>query len=206
MARLPMFPLEGVLLPGQVLPLHVFEPRYRALVQRCLDGPPEFGVTLIERGREVGGGDLRSDAGTVAKIVEAAELRDGRWVLATVGVQRIRVQRWLADDPHPWAEVDDWPDPPPGANAKERHVEAISLLRKVLALQAECGKDVAPSTIELSDDPVAGSYQLAAIAPLGPFDRQGLLVSPTVDERLDAIVRLLEEQASVLRQLIVDGG
>ena len=60
MAVLPMFPLGTVLLPGAVLPLHVFEPRYRQLVQDCLAGEPEFGVVLIERGSEVGGGDQRA--------------------------------------------------------------------------------------------------------------------------------------------------
>ena len=66
-----MFPLGTVLLPGAYLSLHVFEPRYRALVQACLDGTPEFGVALIERGSEVGGGDARFDVGCVARIVEA---------------------------------------------------------------------------------------------------------------------------------------
>ena len=72
-----MFPLGGVLLPGAVLPLHVFEPRYRQLVVDCLaddDGDPEFGVTLIERGSEVGGGDQRTDVGVVARMVRVEAL------------------------------------------------------------------------------------------------------------------------------------
>ena len=76
---LPMFPLGSVLVPGAVLPLHVFEPRYRALVRSCLDsGEPEFGVVLIERGSEVGGGDVRFDVGTLARIVQAGRFDDGR--------------------------------------------------------------------------------------------------------------------------------
>ena len=67
--------------PARALPLHVFEPRYRALVEDCLAGEPEFGVVLIERGSEVGGGDTRFDVGTVARIVEAAEFPDGRYAL-----------------------------------------------------------------------------------------------------------------------------
>src|SRR5438552_13967117 len=105
-----MFPLGTVLFPFAPLPLHVFEPRHRALTRACLDGDREFGVVLIERGSEVGGNDVRTSVGTVATIVEAAELDDGCWVLGTVGGRRIRVRAWLPDEPYPRADVEDWPD------------------------------------------------------------------------------------------------
>src|SRR3546814_2588594 len=110
---MPMFPLGSVLFPSLVLPLHVFEPRYRALVRDVLDGDGEFGVCLIERGAEVGGGDVRTDIGTVARVHEARELPDGRWALVAVGERRIVVERWLPDDPYPRADVRDLPDPTP---------------------------------------------------------------------------------------------
>src|SRR3984885_12142090 len=78
---LPMFPLGTVLFPHAVIPLHVFEPRYRALMRHCLDADRRFGVVLIERGSEVGGGDQRASVGTQGVITRAAELPDGRWVL-----------------------------------------------------------------------------------------------------------------------------
>src|SRR3954454_16073722 len=111
-----MFPLGTVLLPGAFLPLHVFEERYRALVAACMAGTPEFGVALIERGSEVGGGDARFDTGCVARIIEARELPDGRFAVATVGDRRIRVRSWLPDDPYPRADIDEWPDPAPAAD------------------------------------------------------------------------------------------
>ena len=78
-----MFPLGTVLFPYATLPLHVFEPRYRVLVHDCLaSDAPEFGVVLIERGSEVGGGDVRFRTGTVARLVEAAEQRGVSPVLA----------------------------------------------------------------------------------------------------------------------------
>src|SRR6476659_11505422 len=104
---MPMFPLGTVLFPHALLPLHVFEPRYRLMTQRVLNGDGEFGVVLIERGSEVGGGDTRFGVGTVARVVRAHELPDGGYVLATVGTRRFRVARWLADDPYPRAEVTD---------------------------------------------------------------------------------------------------
>ena len=83
---LPMFPLGTVLVPAPPLPLHVFEPRYRALVDDCLDGDREFGVVLIERGSEVGGGDVRFDIGVHRASIEHAEQTpDGRWALVCDG-------------------------------------------------------------------------------------------------------------------------
>ena len=93
-----MFPLGSVLFPSLVLPLHVFEPRYRALITDVLAGDAEFGVCLIERGSEVGGDDVRLGVGTVAHVQEAAELPDGRWALIAVGTRRIVVDEWLPDD------------------------------------------------------------------------------------------------------------
>jgi len=107
-----MFPLGTVLLPFAHLPLHIFEPRYRALVKDCLAGDGEFGVVLIERGHEVGGGDVRFEVGTVARIVQTAELPDGRWLVDAVGTERFRVAEWLPEDPYPQAVVEPLDDEP----------------------------------------------------------------------------------------------
>ncbi|HKA85142.1 MAG TPA: LON peptidase substrate-binding domain-containing protein, partial [Acidimicrobiales bacterium] len=105
----PMFPLGTVLVPGMVLPLHVFEPRYRRMVNDSrTHHDSTFGVVLIERGSEVGGGDVRTDVGTLARILRAEELPDGRWILGALGIHRIRVDRWLPDDPYPRAEIHEW--------------------------------------------------------------------------------------------------
>src|ERR1700677_1959117 len=103
--RLPMFPLSAVLFPHARMPLHVFEPRYRQLMQDCLAGDARFGIVLIARGSEVGGGDERSALGTRGVITEAAELPDGRWVLEVEGEALIQVEEWLPDDPYPVALV-----------------------------------------------------------------------------------------------------
>lgn len=200
-----MFPLGTVLVPSLALPLHVFEPRYRALVRDCLAGDREFGVVLIERGSEVGGDDTRSDVGTVAHITEAAELPDGRFAVGAVGVRRLRVRAWLADDPYPRADVEDWPDPDPAPGCAAHVETTVVELRRVLALSAELGDAAAPATIELSDDPVLAGYQATAIAPIGPFDQQRLLRATTPEARLDDLDALLADLVEVL-QLRLDGG
>src|SRR5438309_1339433 len=175
-APLPMFPLGTVLFPGVGLPLHVFEPRYRVLTRHCLDGDGRFGVVLIERGSEVGGGDVRHSVGTSARIVEAAELPDGRWVLMAVGTQRLRVTRWLPEDPYPRAEVVFLEEvATPAAEATDERAKVERLLRRALALKAELGEPAPPATVDLDPDPSAAAFEAAALAPIGPFDAQRLL-------------------------------
>ena len=195
-----MFPLQSVLFPSAVLPLHVFEPRYRELTRHALDGDREFGVTLIERGSEVGGGDARFAIGTRAHIVEAAELPDGRWALVAVGVRRISVVRWLPDAPFPQAEVDDLSEPAPGPDVGALRAEAERWLRRALALRAELGYPAAPATVELADDPVTAAFQIGALAPMGPADAQRVLQVANTDDRLRLLARLLEEETDVLEQ------
>lgn len=202
-----MFPLGTVLLPSVVLPLHVFEPRYRALVEACLadDAEPEFGVVLIERGSEVGGGDTRTMVGTVARILEAAQLPDGRWALGTVGTRRVRIGTWLDDAPYPRAEVEDWDDPDPEPGFPAELEACVALLRQVLARAAELGDDVMPATIELSPDPVLAGYQAVAVSPLGPADRQVLLAAPTPGQRVRTLHELLRDELDLLeRRLLLE--
>src|SRR5690606_24236226 len=127
-------------------------PRYRQMTVECIEREIEFGVVLIERGSEVGGGDLRTDIGTLARIVQAQPFPDGRWALAAVGTRRIVVREWLHDDPYPRAIVESFPDREPGPDIAARLDEVVPLLRTVLARKAELGERAAPATTELSDD------------------------------------------------------
>ena len=197
-----MFPLGTVLFPSAVLPLHVFEPRYQALVRHCLATEPEFGVVLIERGSEVGGGDVRSAVGTVARIVQLAELDGGRFALVAVGVRRMRVQAWLPDDPYPCADVDDWGDPAAPDGDDELHGlldRTVARLRRTLAFATEAGASVASATSEVSVDPIVGSYQAAALAPLGPADAYRLLAATDARERLTLLGTFLDDADEALR-------
>src|SRR5207247_826892 len=166
--------------------------------RHCLDTDGRFGVVLIERGSEVGGGDVRSSVGTVARIVEAAELPDGRWFLMVAGVERLQVERWLPDDPYPAAEVRVLADPPPGPEASDRRADVERLLRRVLALKTELGEPAPPATVELDADAAVAAYQAAALSTLGPFDAQRLLELPGPDERLETLATLLAEEVDVL--------
>jgi Lon protease-like protein len=126
-------------------------------------------------------------------------------VLATVGTRRIRVREWLPDDPFPRADVEEWHDDDAGPEAVERYAAAVSALRRVLALKAQLGEPAAEATIHLTDDPVLGSYQVAAVAPLGPMDQHALLAVEGPDERLTRVHALLEEEEDYLRRRLAMG-
>lgn len=202
--RLPMFPLERALVPCDRLPLHIFEPRYRAMVQDCLGGEAEFGVVLIERGREVGGGDARFSVGTLARIVDALELADGRWVLEAVGVSRLAVARWLDDEPYPCAEVTTLTDDDPAVDLEPLRAEVEQILRRVFALRAELGMP-APAKLALADEPVLASYHATIVSGLGPLDVQSILEAPGPEERLRLLVSLLDDHCELLSSQLSQG-
>ena len=200
---LPMFPLQTVLLPTAVLPLQIFEPRYRAMIRDVLDGDQCFGVALISRGREVGGGDERTGIGTVARVVGAQELPDGRWYVVALGTRRFRVRRWLPDDPYPVATIEDWDDDPtrPPATGEE-YAGLLSATRRLLALAAEAGEPAGEATMDFADDPGLGTFQVAASLPLGPFDRQKILGTDGSAQRCAALSALCAERTADLQALI----
>ena len=135
-----MFPLGSVLLPAMLLPLHIFEPRYQQMMADLVaaDGD-SFGVTLIERGHEVGGGDIRAMIGCRAQVLDCVQGPDGRWGVLAVGTERIRIGEWLPDDPYPRALVDPAPDVASGLSASETtqlgHLERR--VRRCAALASE---------------------------------------------------------------------
>ena len=175
------------------------------LARDCTSGRPEFGVVLIERGSEVGGGDVRRDVGCVARIAEAEELADGRWTMVVVGTDRVRVRAWLDDAPYPRAEVEPWPDPVAGPAVAERRAELAAATRRVLAGRAELGDAVAPATFELADDPVAALWQLVDAVPVTSADRHRLLAVPSPDERVALLALLLADEEQVVARRMAQG-
>jgi Lon protease-like protein len=205
MTIVPMFPLGSVLLPGTVLPLHVFEPRYRQLVEDCVAAPEhEFGVVLIERGSEVGGGDVRRAVGTMARMVQVAEMEDGRYAVLAIGTHRIEVRTWLPDDPYPRAEVEEWADDE-DVDAQMEVDGVAATVRRVAALALELGDAGRDLDTELSDDTLIASYQLVHLAPLGEADRYDLLCAEGPSARLTLLARRVAEAEQLLRFRLGDG-
>ena len=202
---LGMFPLSTVLFPGAGLPLHVFEARYRALMSDCLEGGGEFGVVLISRGSEVGGGDERVDVGTVARIDQVAELDDGRMLVIALGVRRFRVERWLEEQPYPRAVVEDLP----AARAGDHGVDlsaAEASVRRLRSLLSELGDVPAPPhDLEINGSAEQMVWQLCELAPLNLIDRQELLASATLDGRLGQLAGLCDAMTDDVVAMLAGG-
>ena len=188
---IPMFPLSLVLFPGQILPLHIFETRYRTMVEEIIDADRKFGVVLIERGSEVGGGEIRKNVGTLAEIVDSEKSKDGRWLLITKGMKRIQISKWLEDSPYPKAEISFVDEEESIICDREEWLKTVNHMRRVLAILAELGDDVSPFSIEISEDPLLGSYEMSSVLPVTPFDSQKLLEADSVKERCNLLKEFL---------------
>jgi Lon protease-like protein len=198
---LPIFPLGSVVLPGAGLPLHIFEDRYRVLMEHLTTGrfdPAEFGVLLIERGSEVGGGEQRSEMGTIVALLGYERLPDGRWVIVAGGGSRFRVRSWLADDPYPRADIEIVDDAPWDPSDDDVLDEAERHVRRCVSLATELEVTDAPVGFRRLDDPVEAVWQLAALAPLGSYDRQTLLEATDPSARVRLLARLAAETADTL--------
>ena len=181
------------MLPGEELPLRIFEPRYSALVQTCLAADdPAFGVVLIAAGREVGGGDTRSDIGALAHITECADSGDGRYRLRCVMGERIRVLEWHPDDPYPQAAIELWPDEvgdTVGVDAiRDVEDRMIALFERIAAARGADvnGRDIVAGA-DNSGDAAMWLYALASRLPMGQADRYSILAAPTVAARVVAL-------------------
>lgn len=192
-----MFPLGAVALPGATFPLHVFEDRYRQMVRDVQAGDGRFGIVLIERGSEVGGGDVRTAVGTRMRISEAQEFEDGRWAILAVGEDRIRVNTWLPDDPYPMALVE--PIKEEDGPSDEALALAESSVRQAHQLAVQLGYDVPSLDDFLVEAPTTRLWQLAIVTPCPDADKQTFLQADNAERRADAIAAAALDAAELFR-------
>jgi uncharacterized protein len=202
---MPLFPLGTVLYPGVLLPLHIFEDRYRQLVHDLLDGPEprRFGVIAIREGRETGvdGVSALHEIGCTATLRRVSERDDGRFDLVTIGSDRFRLTSLDRSAPYLQGEVDFLPEDTGDEAAAGLAVQAVQRAFRgyIDALTARGMTQV--SIPELPGDPVALSYLVAASIIADLPDRQLLLAEPDAVSRLAAERALLARETAMLRSL-----
>jgi uncharacterized protein len=203
--KLPLFPLGSVLYPGLVLPLHIFEDRYRQLVADLLAGPEprRFGVVAIRYGRETGidGVSALYETGCTAELRRVEPHEDGRFDLVTVGAERFRLLGIGAQAPYFTGDV-EWLPEEIGDEAEAALVLGAvqQSFRSYLALIAERGG--ARVTIpEMPDEPMLMSYLVAAAVVVDLPVKQRLLEEPDARSRLLAERKLLGTEMRMLRSL-----
>ncbi len=205
---LPLFPLGTVLFPGLVLPLHIFEDRYRQLVADLLAGPEprQFGVIAIKQGRETGinGVSALYEIGCTATLRRAEQLPDGRYDLVTVGTQRFRLIRLADSAPYFRGEVEQLPDEPPDEQPSQPVATAVAAVQRAfrayIDLIAERG-GAHVKIAELPAEPVLLSYLVAAAVVADLPVKQGLLAEPDAMRRLTSERALLDTEMRMLRSL-----
>src|SRR5215471_16946099 len=202
---LPLFPLGTVLFPGLVLPLHIFEDRYKQLIRDLLEAeePRRFGVIAIRSGRETGvdGISALHDVGCTATVREIAEVSDGQFDIVTVGTDRFRVRNLGEAQPYLTGEV-EMLDEPTGDDAAARLAAATvqRAFRAYLNVLADRGAAVI-SVPDLPDEPILLSYLVAASMITELANRQTLLAEPDAVSRLSAENALLARETAILREL-----
>ena len=206
MTVMPMFPLSTVLLPGMPLSLRIFEERYLKLLGDLIaEENPEFGVVLIEKGPEVGGGEKRLPIGTIASVLDIGTLEQF-YGIESVGSQRFRVNAWLPDDPYPMADIDFIPDLIWDDSLMAARVHLETKVRKLLAFASEFGDLQYGSDTELSDDPMDACWQLAGVLPVGQLDQMDLLNSQTADELISRTYEIVTSLDKTLQEMMSQQG
>ena len=200
---LPLFPLGAVLYPGMLLPLHIFEDRYRQLVRDLLDGPEprQFGVIAIRKGRETGIDGVQSlyEVGCTATLRRAEQHPDGRYDIVTVGTQRFRLLALDETLPYLQGEIELLTEDEVDEAAAAPVVRAVQVaFRAYLDALTEWGG----ATVRVEDlpaEPVLLSYVVAATMVIDLPERQSLLAEPDAVARLNAQRALLSRETAMLK-------
>ncbi len=200
LTRLPLFPLNLVLFPGQDLPLHIFEERYKDMIGECLEQDSPFGVVLIKEGLEVGAPADPERIGTSTRILRSEILDQGRINIMTKGERRFEIEEIVQRVPHIVGRVrflvelegEGCADLVPQINE-----EYVALVRNLTALTGGY-----TSRVEIPQDPVELSYAIAANLELEPHMRQSLLVTETAATRLFDLIPLLKQGNETLRERV----
>ncbi len=203
--RLRLFPLGTVLFPGMVLPLHIFEDRYRQMVHELLDGPEprRFGVIAIRKGRETGIEGVSSlyEVGCTATLRQTEEYDDGRFDLITVGTQRFRLKSLDESRPYLQGNIEFLPEDDGDSAAAGRAASLVAAAFRDY-LEALAARSLAQITIpDLPEEPVLLSYLVAATMIVDLPDQQALLAEPDSLSRLAAERALLQRETTMLRTL-----
>ncbi len=201
--ELSLFPLNTVLFPGQVLPLHIFEERYRLMIRRCLAEETSFGVVLIKQGQEVGETAEPHLIGTMARIVESSHLPDGTMNILTVGTERFRIRHLLYDQPYLRGEVEFFPMPdPPDAEpltglaqrVRSQIGRYIELIAEAAGLKIQVG--------DIPDTPQQIGYLAAVALQVENAEKQALLDSSSLAAILADEITLLRRENALLTWMV----
>lgn len=203
--ELPLFPLNTVLFPGMPLTLHIFEPRYKQMIEECLDGRQPFGVVLIREGRAEGGPLAEPHrVGCTADIAQVQTLEDERYNILAVGRQRFRIVTLSRNQPYLTGSVENFPLDMSGPEASRVSHRLRPWLEEYLSLLSEAG-DVAFDASALPDDPQELAYLAATILQVPNDRKQDLLAATEAVTMLNDMYALFRHELPLLRMMMEQG-
>jgi len=200
--NLPLFPLNTVLFPGMLLPLRIFEERYKRMIDVCLEEKQPFGVVLIREGQEVGGCAVPYEVGTTATIQGVSRQDDGKMSIVTVGKDRFRLRKVHRDLPYLVGEAEPWPLREAVSQQAWEQVEPMRvLLHQYLQLLSQAqGHKI--EIEEIPDDPATLALLVAVALQVPLAQKQSLLSQPTVPQMFVAERAILHREERLLKYMI----
>lgn len=200
--EMPLFPLNTVLFPGMMLPLNIFEPRYKVMMRECMEGNKPFGVVLIKEGVEVGGKAIPHHVGTSAYITQANPLPDGRIVIQTVGYQRFKIHEVRYDRPYLVGIIEECPvtgaDHPEIPALVQQFIPRLKAYLSVLQQATDADLDIN----NIPEDGLALAFFAAITLPTPMEDKQTLLDIDDLGQLLKASKALLVRETYLLDYMI----
>ena len=200
--EMPLFPLNVVLFPGMALPLHIFEPRYREMINRCLDEDLAFGVVLIKEGLEVGGDADPHRVGTAARIVKVDRQEDGRMNIQVVGTRRFRIEALNRDLPYLTGRVRHFPvtDGDTKLADERAHKVRPKITRYVELLTKATGVQL--KLDRLPEDATSLAFLTAITLQVRPADKHRMLALQGVPQLLELGNYYLGRELQLLDHMI----
>ncbi|MDO9085016.1 MAG: LON peptidase substrate-binding domain-containing protein [Anaerolineaceae bacterium] len=203
--QLALFPLNTVLFPGMPLHLHIFESRYKLMVNQLLNQEPIFGVVLIRRGIESLGPLAEPHMiGTTARILKADPLNDGCFNLTVIGERRFKINALSDENPYLSATIEDFPidfKRPLDVYRRIRHLrnQVQFYLHTINRLD---DMEIDLDQIQMPDDPFALIFLAASLLQIPAHEKQPALNAVTALEICQTVERLYRRENAVLRKLI----
>jgi len=196
--RLAIFPLPNVLLfPNMVLPLHIFEERYKRMVSDCLQGDRLLGLFLLQHGwDEEGATPTPYDVGGMGRITRAVRYPNGSMDILLSGLARVRVSRYVQQKPYLIAEVEVWPDEPDdseGVEALTRRM--VGLFERYVIAKAGEGHELLKN-LKLLASPIDFLHTIVTNMPLDVHQKQEILNLRPIDERITMMITFLNQELS----------
>lgn len=199
MRTIPLFPLNTVLFPGMQLRLHIFEERYKQMINECRASGEAFGIVMIEEGNDVGGSAIPHRVGCTARITQISDLPDGRMHIVVLGEERFRIIDLLGDRPYLQGVVEILADETRTGDMTARKLRHLVISYLDILKQAA---DVRFNSAQIPDNPPTVAYLASMLLQIEDEEKQALLEIEPMDKLLTTLKTLYQREVTLLDNLV----